>query len=371
MSIIDIAPILYPPVRINSGSPVTLDAAEEFLVQVLRVPESGTLNKIGWRTGSITAGTSYVLKISIETVAETVGQPVATSNATKTLYAASAESADITSLTANTVYYTPINGSSGISVTAGDNIAVTFRLLSVTGSVINVFGMLYGLGGDMLSVFMSGCYCATYLGSSWSDSSSGVFISLEYSDGFAPIYMGYPATVQSTLVYNSGSSNKYRGVKFKYPFGCRLSGMNININTGADWQIILFDSDEYTVVTGFPITVKALQRGTTGYRDIFVQFPVKATINANAWYRLIVLPTTTTDIYTAYNTPVDDGSFSGADCFFGGANFIHTYRSTAPSSGDHAWTDSNLKMHMCLFLDGIEASTGAAGGISRSRQLMG
>lgn len=371
MSMITVPDIIYPPVRAPFYSSARLlDAADEFTVCVLKINKSGTLNKIVWQTGTI-SGTSYTLKISVEVVGTTVGQPVATTNAGKTLFAMGAESADITSLSSNTIYHTPINGTTGISVSEGNSIAVTFRLTEVSSSSVNIIcipSSIYGFGSEGYPT--RNVYTATYLGGSWTLYPQGCYIGLEYSDGFVPLQGCKVPSVQSGIAYNSGSSNVYVGVKFKFPYQCRLAGVILYIDIDAAANLYLYDSDEYTALSGFPIAIDTKRAETTS-GNTFVPFPTKPTLNADTWYRLIIVPTTTTSITIAYATPSDDGSVSGMTHFSEGANFLYTYRAGAPSSGDHTWTDENRKPILSILVDGIEISSGSGSGISRTRQVMG
>ena len=366
MSIITVPHIFYPSNRFvlaSSRGYAALDAAEEFVAMVFRVPKTGTLNKIAWQCGTITAGTSFVLKISLETVAEKIGEPVATSNATKTLYAAGAESADITSLTSNAIYYTAINGTTGIDVVAGSLVAVTFRLTSVTGSVVNIGSTQHsGLYNNVLYGQAQDCYTATYLGSSWSIWTYSPIVGLEYSDGMCSTPHLFAPYLSNSWQWGSNDSPDRRGIKFKVPYACRLYGVVVTIDTDSDVDIIMYDSDEYSVKTGFPITLKSAQRRVDAQRDNIIIFPTKPEILADTWYRLVTLPKSTTDAIMYYSYGQDDGATSWLGLSQEGASLIYTYRNGAPSSGDHAWTDENYKPYIQLIIDGIEASAGGTGG---------
>jgi hypothetical protein len=371
MSITTIPGIFYPLLnpRVTAyAAMATLDAAEELVAAIIRIPKTGTLSKVGWLCNSVT-GSSYTLKISIETVAEAVGQPVATTNAGKTLYATGAESADINSLTAG-VKFTEINGSTGISVSAGDLVAFTFRLTAVSGSSLSVGRYLTPTPLGLFGVQWP--YVATYLGGAWVLTQYSPLIMLEYSDGFVPVQFVNPLLSTVSNAFNSSSNPDRRGMKFRYPFKCRISGVVIRGDFDHNCNIILYDSDEYTVASGFPISINALQRRATDEGDFIVLFPTKFEANANTWYRIVVLPTTTSNIFFLRGTVASDGSVDGMDAFPEGSDIIYTAFNGVPSSGSHVWTDTETdKPSMQLIIDGIEASTGAAGGISRSRQLMG
>ena len=375
MNIISVPIFTYPTARIRApdttGS-VTLDAAEEFLVMVMRVPKSGTLNKITWRTGTIT-GSSYTLKISVETVASSIGEPVATTNATKTLYATGAESADITSLSSGTVYHTPINGSTGISVAAGDLIAITFRLTAVDTSSIIIAANIYEDNGRLFCLNYPGdVYQRLYLSGSWSTSyATPPLVSLQYSDGFTPVIYSSPPCIESKISWNSRSNPDRRGIKFKFPAACRLYGLMMSLGLDTTTNVILYDSDEYSIITGFPISLSSSQRRNYNQAEYIVVFPTRPEISADTWYRLVLLPTTDTSIGLTVATLPDDGTTLGIGASLEGANLVYTYRNGTPSSGDHTWTDSNDKPAMTLLVDGIDSGSGGGSGISRSRQVMG
>lgn len=370
MSIINVPIFPYPSVRYcaPSSSVPTLDAVDEFIFAVFRIPKTGTLNKIGWYC-YVVSGTSYTVKVSLETVASTIGQPVATANSGKTLYATGSESADLSSITAG-MQYTPINGSSGVSVTAGDLVAVTIRLTAVSSSSIRITCDEYGANPSLMRLYSNqDTYCGSYLGSSWTLWAYVPCLVLEYSDGFVA-HPGLVAPATETGVsWNSGSNPDRRGMKFKMPFGCRLYGAAIMLDTDADIDVILYDSDEYTVKSGFPITLTAAKRRGDGRYDHLIIFPTKPEILADTWYRLVILPKSTTNISIAYAYGADDGAFSWLYQSLEGLNVVYTTRNGAPSSSDHTWTDANYKPYMAVLIDGID--TGSGSGISRTRQVMG
>jgi galactitol-specific phosphotransferase system IIB component len=373
MSIVTVPTILHPSAFGSGGTNAVLDAVDEFMVAVIQIPKTGTLKKIGWRSGSSISGSSYTLKISLETVASTVGQPVAITNADKTLYATGAESADIINISESTNYYTEINGSTGISVTQGDLIAITWRLIAVSASSISVGYSTVVIGSGLIINYCNTVYVLTYLGSTWTRRETPPLICLEYSDGIVPTPFTQPPASVSNLTYNSGSATPYTGIKFKYPVKFRLSGIMFWGDIDSDVDIYLYDSDGYSVISGFPVTLNKGQRVFDTSRWVQVVFPVKADLLADTWYRLAIVPTTTTNIVITNCVYTSDGSYSGMDACPEGRNIVLTSRASAPSSGDHSWTDSTTdKPIITLLIDGIDTGSGAAGGgISRSKQVMG
>lgn len=125
----------------SSPGTVRLDAAEERIAYVIRWPKTGTLKKVGWTISSVSSPVLTVA-VSIETVADAVGVPIATTDAGKTLYAANAVSADITNPSAG-ARFDAINSTTGISVTKGELAAITIRAKTVTSGYIEVTVDLY------------------------------------------------------------------------------------------------------------------------------------------------------------------------------------------------------------------------------------
>lgn len=357
MSMADIANIQYPPkLALNPSyfGSVTLDAAEEFLALIIQVPKSGTLKKIGWYCGTV-SGTSYTLKISVEAVAESVGQPVATTNTSKTLYASGAESADITNLSSNANNFTSINGSSGISVTAGDLIAITFRLIAASDSSI---ALTRGVSIFTIGSGINAPYSAAYINGAWNLSSNAPAIDLEYSDGISVPDNCHVVSTNVSNQFNSSTNPNRRGIKFRYPFRCRITGLLFIGDIDYATDILMYDSDEYTVVSGFPITINPLKRRVVDYGLYNITLSSRVTIEANTWYRIVLLPTTTSSISFILSNPADDGSVLAIDAYPEKNDAIYTCRNGAPSSGDHAWTDRNYKPCIAVIIDGIDVSSG-------------
>lgn len=367
MAITDVNPFLWPHMaHILGASSASLDAAEEHYAMILPIPKTGTLKKIGWRTVAFTAA-GYSVYVALETVADAVGVPVATTRAGATLYAAGAESAEITAgLAATTAFFTALNGSTGVSVTRGDMVAVTIRLTAISSGAMAIAGNQYdGLSLPLKSLSISqNNYAYLYTGSAglW----YAGMLTLEYDGEFVPVPFWVPA-VSAALSFVSWASDDNpdrRGLKFRFT-DCdhRLDGANIYVDADSDVDIILYDYDEYTVMTGFPITLDKDKRRTNGVAGYYIPFTTRPTITKDQWYRLVMLPKNTTDISTYYNVPADDGAILGMTALHEGLNVAYTTFNGAPSSGSHAWTDDTTKkISMGVMVDGLELGSASSGG---------
>lgn len=344
--------VMPPNWSFSVTSPI-LDAAEEHCACVFPVPKTGTIKKIGWRGTSTLVGT---IAISLETVADTIGVPVATTDAGKTLYAASAVSADIVDPTTAT-RFDAINGATGIAVTKGDLISVVFRLKAFTSGSISVAMQ----SNNLFSMTVQMPYTYTYLGGASSTSTTATpQITLEYDGELVPIHDGWPTQpAVAAESFNSGSNPDRRGMKFRFLVKKQLKGAYFYIDTDEDVQVILYDSDEYTVMTGFPITIQGNQRRANSQNIQYVEFPTEPTCVANSYYRLVLLPTTVTNIAWAYSVPSDDGGILGMTATPGGTDFVKTTFNGTPTSGSHVWTDTTTQRPAILLVVS-KTDTGAA-----------
>ena len=370
MSLVAIPAIIYPswyPVGGFGGqSTRVLDAAEEHVAGVLRIPASGTLLKVGWRVISVSSP-SLSIKVSLETVAASVGVPVATTDAGKSLYAANAQSAELTSFSAG-IRYDAINGASpetGISVTKGDLISVVLRCTAYSSGSVNVG---QDTGSSLFPFPSSGPtvpYEYYYFGGTGAIANRIPAFILEYSTGFVlGSTFASPTPASTAVSWVSTDNPDRRGAKFQIPFGCKLAGTWIVVDSDQDYQVILYNADEYSVFSGFPITVTGTQRGENTADWQFIEFPTEPTLFANTVYRLVFLPTTTTpNLISQYITPTDDGAVLGITAMPGGANFVYTTFNGAPSSGSHTWTDDATKRPgMLLVISEIDQPSGGGGG---------
>lgn len=340
---------LHYPNWFASGDPSSfvLDAAEEHGAFVLTIPKTGTLLKVGWRLASVSSPV-LTLKLSLETVLDAIGAPVATSDAGKTLYAAGAQSAAIADPAAG-VRFDAINGASpgtGISVTKGDLAAVAIRCTARASGSVNV-------AYDQYATISMGArqhsgqqipYWYTYLGGAGAVGAGESVLTLEYDTGMVVLPHSYPASLGGTAdTWNSGSNPDRRGLKMTFPFGCTLRGADLYLDTDEDVQILLYDADEYTVMAGFPITLQGTTRRANAAGAHYVEFPTEPTLLAGSAYRLVVLPATETNISGRYWVPADDGAVLGMTALMGGSDFCYTTFNGEPSSGSHAWSDTTTR----------------------------
>jgi len=368
MTMIPVADILYPstfPMNYSDGA--VLDAAEELMTYCMIVPKTGTLKKIGWRCDAITSP-NLTLKISVEQITGT-SVPVAVTNATKTLYAAGAESADITSFGATTFFtnFAAINGSTGISVTKGDAIAITFRVTSYTSGSIRIMGIMWaGTNSELtgMSASLTRHKAHSYTGGSWSRW-YGPMITLQYDGEIVPVPFTVPVFVNYNTwwSWNSSSDPDRRGMKFKIPYKCSARGLYFQVETAINFDIVVYDSDEYTVLSTISIDTTKLY-GTSGFW--YAEFAEDIIFEKDTFYRIVWLPTVASgSVITQSVSMLNDAEteLNGMMAYPEGIDCICTTFNGTPTSGSHAWTDiATSKPYMRLLINQIDIPAGGAGG---------
>lgn len=366
MALTSIPFIAFPQFHPNNGSTLTIDAAEEHIAWVIMAPKTGTIKKIGWRVNASTTPSGLTLRVCLETVADSVGAPVATSYATKTLFAAGAESGDITDPEVG-ARFDAINGATGIAVTKGDLISVTIRCTAVTSGSIGIGADQYGTSYNLIGrQYITGPpYTYTYVNATpalWMTP----ILTLEYDGEFVPVYGTVPllSTLSTYVSWNSGSNPDRRGLKFRLPYGCRLKGCEILIDRDSDADIILYDSDEYTAMAGFPIAIDKDKRKADGNNSQYFEFPTEPTLSADTWYRLVLLPKSVTNMAIATSVPADDGAILGMTALSEGGNVGYTTFNGSPASDSHVWTDDMTKrVSIAVVLNAIDFPAGGGGGL--------
>lgn len=315
-----------------------LDAAEELACNVIIVPKTGTVKKVGFRVSSRSGGDA-VFRVTLETVATTIGAPVSTTYAGRTLYVANAESADVTIPGAAGVQWVAINGSTGVSVTAGDLMSIVVRCVSrTTGSMTVAVGSYTSVYGANQAL----PYQFTYLNAAAATGSRAGAFALEYDGEIVPIACCIPFGDVTANAWDSGDDPTFRGLKFSLPFPAKVGGIILgDFEYDYDFKIHAFDSDEFTEFTDFPITVDEDQRHADN--DSYGIFPFKTpfSVLANTNYRIAIEPIETgaDNVNWGYFTVADDGALPGMAAMGGGASLIYTSINDLPSSGSHSWAD--------------------------------
>lgn len=307
----------------------TLDAVGEKAAVVLRIPKTGTISKIGFRSGAVTSAGDA--DIRLETV--TGGEP------SGTLVAAGA---NVTvNINANAWFTATL--STPCAVTAGDEVAIV--IANTTGN--------YNIVGPNNPMIACTYPYGTLFTTAWAKQSIRYSVALEYNDGS----YGYLPTVLplmniTTNTYGTGSTPNERGMKFRLGYSARVVGAWAFIDPDAACDLILYGADPSQMpLTGGSLSLSSASRQGTNQGLFLVHFPTPQTLLANTYYRLTLKPTTASTVTMADFDVNSAAIYTGA--VEGGSDFQFTTRSGG------AWTDTDQRRPLLgLMVDGIELGAG-------------
>jgi len=332
---------------------IVLDADGEKTGMVFDIPKTGTLCKIGILNATITS--ADVLKVSLQTVDASSGQP------SGILYDANAYGTYTPAL-AGGVDWVGLNGGSGVSVTAGDLVAVVIEFNSYVSGNMQLRASVTNAGN-----YTGRPYGFSYLGSTWAFLGAKYpDFGIEYATGemvYAPLLM--PAVYAGATAFNSTSDPNIRALKFELSYNCRISHLFVVTELDANATIVLYGPDGVTPLISTVLDTDVRGNAASGFFLITLAAPIL--LNANAAYRLALVATESTpniNIYTLRVSP--DGLYNPMDALEFGQKFIYSSCNGAPDSLDD-WTDDNTYRPLFgVIVDQIEMG-GASGGGRRPR----
>jgi len=339
------APLPIPeiPNAILGAQTITFNAASMSAAMMFQVPRSGILKKVLVRTGTVTVADDLLIRL--ETVDPSTGFP------TGNLYAANATaSVALVDTDDNSFFWIPINGSSGISVTKGDIVAMRINNDYVNGNMV----VVYAIGNVILNDFP---YCATYASGAWTKQKFVPALTLEYDTGIIAAIGCYPCCYPASAQGFSASTNpNTRGNRIKLPFRARALGFWITVDVDGDCSAILFDSDGVTALE--TVALSPTIRASTAYGVRFVQFSTPRILEKDTFYRFVLKATTATQI-TMYAIEVaDDGALSGLSPFPLGVNDHATTCNGTPNT-ELSWTQTTTRQfELGLMIDQIDIGGG-------------
>lgn len=314
------------------SSTLIMDATAEKVAFIFQCPKSGTLDKVEFRCGAVTFNAASVLRVSFQNLSS--GDPDGTQDQYR----------DMTTLSANAWNVPGLMTSDGTntgtkrSVTKGDIIAVVFEFQTFTALDSVIISACAATG---TAWFANTIYTDLYT-ASWAKQASIIAImALKYDDGlYEPVVGGVPILAFNNVLFNSGSTPDERGLIFQVPYPCRVTGFAIKVETDAAADVVLYDSNGTSVLATASLD-STIRQGVNG-TNTFGLFPASATLLANTAYRLVVKPTTVSDVrlydYDATSAAVLGGFDAGANCHY-------TSRVNAG-----AWTEVTTKRPAIAFI---------------------
>lgn len=325
---------------------MTFDAAGDRLALITRIPKTGTLTAIEFRTGTVST-TGATFQIQVEGVDGT-GLPDGVAkytNANGTVVVATSDDGVWKSVS--------LNSGTGVSVTKGDLVAIVLSVSSGTPNTVIV------QGGNVSSMTTLGTfpYMAQDTAGSWAKFASSALA--------CPFVLSYGGTYELTPGANPTHSQALssigngaeRGLRFNFPVPVRAYGMRAflgNIAAGADFRAVLYN-DTPTLLTevnsGADIDGDvAVSTTNDGWYEFI--FPSAQSLSANTTYHATIYQK------TANSVSLLENSFSSNAYMNAYHSGTAMYLSTR-SGGTGAFTTTNTTMPMIqLLVDGFDDGLG-------------
>jgi hypothetical protein len=352
-----ITPPLYvgPQItRDQNATSYTLDALSEYVAFVIQAPKAGTIDRIHFFAGTVTADGDG-LRCRIETVSGTNGNP------SGTLVGGSSEVTHVTT-TANSWN----RGTAGLNavVTEGQDIAVKLSSpaagTTFNGVIRGNFNGGKGPGVDPANLLAP--YLVNAIPTATKGAPSLMCFALEYDDGTcAFIDAAAPLSAVAGVSINTTTTPDERGNLFQVPVPIRARGVYHNVQGGlADFDVVIYDAANNVIASSSvdKDINRVLSIGSSVRR-----FTAGVSLAANTNYRVVLKPTTTTSI-TVYEMTVDT-SLGGvrlrdAMCLSSWKKTVRTDGATTGGTLGDGWTqtdDSFLGLGLIVdqFDDGASA----------------
>lgn len=314
-----------------------LDAAAERFSAIFKVPKTGNVSHLHFRTGVVTASTT--LDVRLETVDGSTGDPSGTLFGTNT-------NGSQASLASSTWYRVALTAAA--AVTRGDFVALT---IANSGS-----GNLNIVSVNSNFVRAKFPYTDLFAGAgpTWTKSDTAPCCALEYDDGSFAISPGVvPVSNLAGEMIESDTTPDEIALKFRLPGPVRVSGCWLTANYGAaaDFDLVLYDSDGTTALRTISLDATNKFGAASGLQTY--DFGASQALLANTYYRLALKPSSAVNAVTIDVLTVNSAGLM--DCFGGGQDFHYSVRTDAG-----AWSDTTTKRpFLGLIIDQIDDGTGS------------
>lgn len=319
-----------------------IDAAGEEHAVIFRVPKTGNLSHLLFRVGSVTS--AQTLRVGLETVDATTGFPTGTAYGSMVVGTQASPSA-------NTLYEVALG--TAASATDGDVVAMVVEFDSTVGNLqLSMFSGIRDMNQGLP-------YAALYTGT-WakqSDLNMTPIIGVKYDDGSYHFVGGMVGQTASSATFNNTSTPDERGNVFTLDAPVRVCGLWGAISPTANCDLVLYNSSDTVLAT---VSIDADQVAGTTMRLVHGFFdPVSLAIGT---YRVVVKPTTASDVNISYISVNSNGQFG---CNAAGEKVVLTTRTDAG-----AWTNTSTEQvsHLGMIIDQIDDGTGS-GGSGGARQF--
>lgn len=331
MALIDIPPfpLWLNDSRFNGYNNNLLDANGEKAAYIVQVPKSGTIDRVCFRTNTVTTGDTVDVRI------ETLNASMDPSGA---LWGANTNAAQVILATDDNKWF-EVTLTAGAVVNRGDWIAVVVSLPAAgsTGNLSTARG----------TASAGVPYCDLFTGT-WAKTTASPIGAIRYSDGsYGHVPGMYPFDTFLSATFTAASTPDERGNKITVPFPCKVIGTWEYPDSGSgDRTFNLYSAADVLLAS------KAIDGDAafSGFNPFWILFDNEVTLNVGDVVRLTKLATTATTVGDASVTCPT--GFAAA--MPGGGNVGYTSRSDAG-----AWTDTpNKQAFMGLIISAIDNGAG-------------
>ena len=343
MSLVDVQGGVYVPgtmIRFGVSTNTygtTLDAAGEFCGAVIQIPKDGNLTKIGFRTGTVTV--SDAIEVRVETVDPTTGRP------TGILIHADAYGIQV-SVSANTTYWVELQDPVAVTKSYVP-IAVVVKFNSyVAGNLIILHGLTFQSSSVMILP-----YIFHYIGSTLF--SNNLFAApnfgLEYDGVIEPLAGAFPAIASGAQSWGKNDNPDRHGLALSFPYSCEVIGIFFLIDLDGGTEIEFYDSDGITIIPkGTIVLDKDIKGSTAGVMSI-ITLTTPIELAKNETYRVVLHPTSTTNISLAHLDVTNDGAVEAMNAIDGGVDWYYTSCNSPPTNITD-WTNLLTRRPLMGFL---------------------
>lgn len=320
-------------INLLSFRSLLLDATGEQAAYIFRVPKTGNIRKVGFRTGTVTTG--MTADVRLETVDATTGDP------TGTLVAANTNASQVIADTDDNTWFLPTL-TADAAVTIGQILAVV--VVWATGGNLNINAAITGVPTHNFPY-------ADHFTTSWGKREETPLGFIEYDDGTTANAYVIPVKTAATANtdINTGSNPDEVGNRFQFAFPMRAAGAFVAIDPAAtgDFDIVLYEG----TTSKASVSVDASQMLGDTTRKCFFQFATPYVMLANTEYFLVVKPTTATNVRVSTLQLPSAAMMAALD----GGTAI--YRANRVDAG--AWTAvTDERISLAILVDGFDDGTG-------------
>lgn len=300
---------------------------------IFAAPKTGTIDRLRFRTGTITTGSASAVDVRLETVTASTGDP------TGALAAANTNGAQVIA-SANDDTWFEVTLTAGYAATVGEILAIV-----VVNPASPVNGQLNATTVDPVNFGYSNRFAAA----AWTHSGTVAFAGVRYSDGDYPYVPSMTPEGPVNGTFSSASAGDERGNLLTLPFGCTVWGFWLPaLATKNAQDVVLYDAASGVLLTrAFDLRGVAAAAGA----PYFVPFSSTVNLVAGQQVRIVQKPGASTVSQITVTAPAGLGVQ-----FPGGLSCVYTQRTDGG-----AWAPTADKMALIgLMLSHVDNGARAA-----------